>query len=44
MLLCTEKILRELIPRTQERLLRTEHDGEIYTDYLVEITTAALPT
>jgi arylsulfotransferase ASST len=39
MLLCTEKMPRQLISRVQGGLPGTEHDGEMYADYLVEMTT-----
>ena len=39
MLLCMEKIARDLIPRVQGGLPGTEDGGEMYADYLVEMTT-----
>jgi Arylsulfotransferase (ASST) len=42
-LLCMEKMPRELIPRIQGGLPGTEHDGDMYADYLVELTAAGEP-
>jgi hypothetical protein len=39
-LLCMEKMPRDLIPRVQGGLPGTEHDGDMYADYLVEVTTS----
>lgn len=37
-LLCMEKLPRDLIPRIQGGLPGTEHDGEMFADYLLEVT------
>lgn len=39
-LLCMETMPREMIPRIQGGLPGTEHDGDMYSDYLVEVTTS----
>jgi hypothetical protein len=42
-LLCMERMPRDLVPRIQGGLPGTEHEGEMYADYLVEMTTAGDP-
>jgi hypothetical protein len=42
-LLCMEKLPRELIPRIQGGLAGTEHNGDMYADYLVEVTIGGEP-
>ncbi len=37
-LLCMEKMPRDLIPRIQGGLPGTEHEGDMYADYLLEVT------
>ena len=39
-LLCLEPLPRDLVPRIQGGLPGSEHNGEMYADYLVEMTTA----
>jgi outer membrane protein assembly factor BamB len=39
LLICLAPLPRDLIPKIQGGLPHTEHDGEIYADYLVEMTT-----
>ena len=39
-LLCMEKMPRDLVPRIKGGLPGTEHQGDMYADYLVELTTS----